>query len=140
MKALQKWCGRNALRHIAVVIGLTVMDVLLFFALWQIYVELFDTLVPSTVKNGSMLLYVSPVLLLSNIMRLEIKPCDAGRPASRAKGVAEVIAAAVLLGMLLLLPLDKPSVMGIALWMLSVVCVSLLIFAFSEALNKLGNK
>ena len=98
------------------------------------------TVIPSTVKNGSMLLYVSPVLLLSNIMRLEIKPCDAGRPASRAKGVAEVIAAAVLLGMLLLLPLDKPSVMGIALWMLSVVCVSLLIFAFSEALNKLGNK
>ena len=51
MKALRKWCGRNALRHIAVALGLTLMDVLLFLALWKLYLHLFNDLVPSTVKK-----------------------------------------------------------------------------------------
>ena len=113
MKALRKWCGRNALSHIAVALGLTLMDVLLF---------------------------VSPVLLLSNFMRLEVKPRNDERADSKAKGAAEVIIAALICGALLLLPLGKPGAIGVILWLLGVVCVSMLIFAFSEVLNKLGDK
>ena len=94
-KALRKWCGRNALRHIAVALGLTLMDVLLFLALWKLYLHLFNDLVPSTVKNSDVLLYVSPVLLLSNFMRLEVKPRNDERADYKAKGAAEVIIAAL---------------------------------------------
>ena len=140
MKALRKWCGRNALRHIAVALGLTLMDVLLFLALWKLYLHLFNDLVPSTVKNSDVLLYVSPVLLLSNFMRLEVKPRNDERADSKAKGAAEVIIAALICGALLLLPLGKPGAIGVILWLLGVVCVSMLIFAFSEVLTKLGDK
>ena len=140
MRALQKWCGRNALRHIVVALGLTLMDVLLFLALWKLYLHLFNDLVPSAVKNSDVLLYVSPVLLLSNLIRLEAKPRNDGRQASKAKGAAEVIIASMICGVLLLLPLGKPGAAGVILWLLAVVCVSMLIFAFSAVLNKLGDK
>lgn len=140
MKALRKWCGGSVPRHIAAVLGLTVMDVLLFFVLWQIYLHLFNDLVPSAAKNSYTLLYISPVLLLSNFMRLGAKPRNDERADSKAKGAAEVIIAALICGALLLLPLDKPGATAIMLWLFSVVCVSMLIFAFSEVLNKLGDK
>ncbi len=140
MDHLRNWCGKSALRCIAALIGLTVLDMPLFIALWQIYVHLFGALVPDPFKSLNVLLYMFPILITGNLIRFETVSGDSGRASSGFRAAIESAAAGVILGALTLIPLRSPSAAGIALWILSMTGAALLIFAFHEILGRVNVK